>query len=98
MLSAILGDEMPRKSKPVAILGVDSLSVSERVLLFCVASDTDPIKAGVSSATQVMILKNLLDDQEGHLAITNFGRRVLESLIKLNLDHNGRVGGTGRYP
>ena len=55
------GDEMPRprKSRPVAILGVDSLSVAERVLLFCVASDTDPIKAGVSSATQVMILKNL---------------------------------------
>jgi hypothetical protein len=77
-----LGDEMPRKPKPIAILGVDSLSVSERVLLFCVASDTDPIKAGVSSATQVMILKNLLErDQGGHLVITDFGRRVLESLI-----------------
>jgi hypothetical protein len=38
-----------------------------------------------SSATQVMILKNLLErDQRGHLAITDFGRRVLESLIKLN--------------
>jgi hypothetical protein len=36
--SGISGDEMPRKSKPIAILGVDSLSVSERVLLFCVAS------------------------------------------------------------
>jgi hypothetical protein len=85
VLSAISGDEMPRRSKPVAILGVGSLSVSERVLLFCVASDTDPIKAGVSSATQVMVLKNLLErDQRGHLAITDFGRRVLESLIKLN--------------
>jgi hypothetical protein len=55
VLSGISGDEMPRKLKPTAILGVDSLSVSERVLLFCVVSDTDPIKAGVSSATQVMI-------------------------------------------
>ena len=55
-LSGISGDEMPRKSKPVVILGVDSLSVAERVLLFCVASDTNPIEAGVSSATQVMIL------------------------------------------
>ena len=44
---------MPRKPKPVAILGVDSLSVSERVLLFCVASDTDPIKAGISLDTQL---------------------------------------------
>ena len=71
------------KARPVAILGVDSLSVSERVLLFCVASDIDPIEAGVSSATQVMILKNLLErDQGGHLAITDFGRRVLESLIR----------------
>jgi hypothetical protein len=90
---------MPRKDKPNAILGVDSLSVSERVLLFCVASDTDPIKAGASSAMQVMILKNLLEkDQEGNLEITGFGRRVLESLIKLNPDHNGRVRGAGRYP
>jgi hypothetical protein len=67
---------------PVVILGVDSLSVAERVLLFCVASDTDPIMAGVSSATQVMILKNLLErDQRGHLAITEFGCLVLTSLI-----------------
>jgi hypothetical protein len=79
VLSAISGDKMPRKSKPVAILGVGSLSVSERVLLFCVASDTDSIKAGVSSATEVMIVKNLLEgDQGGHLAITDFGRRVLD--------------------
>ena len=86
------GDEMPRprKSRAVAILGVDSLSVSERVLLFCVASDTDAIKAGVSSATQVMILKNLLErDQEGHLAITDFGLRVLKSLINLNAEGEG---------
>jgi hypothetical protein len=76
---------MPRKSKPIAILGVDSLSVSERVLLFCVASNTDPIKAGVNSSIQVMIVKNLLkSDQAGQLAITDFGRRVLESLIKSN--------------
>jgi hypothetical protein len=61
----VCASEMPRKPKPIAILGVDSLSVSERVLLFCVASDTDPIKAGVSSATQVMILKNLLERDQG---------------------------------
>jgi hypothetical protein len=66
----------------MAILGVDSLSVSERVLLFCVASQTDPTEAGASSSTQVMIVKNLLKrEQGGHLAITDFGRRVLESLI-----------------
>ena len=81
---------MPRKSSSVAILGVDSLSVAERVLLFCVTSDTDPIKAGVSSATQVMILKNLLErDQEGHLVITDFGLRVLKSLINLNAEGEG---------
>jgi hypothetical protein len=78
---------MPRKSKPAAILGVASLSVAERVLLFCVASDTDAIEAGVSSATQVMILKNLLErHQEGQLAITDFGHCVLKSLINLKGD------------
>jgi hypothetical protein len=83
VLSRISGDEMRRKSKPIAILGVDSLSVSERLLLFCVASDTNPIEAGVSSATQVMIVKNLLKREQGeHLEITDFGRRVLESLIR----------------
>jgi hypothetical protein len=95
VLSIISGDQMPRKPRPAAILGVDSLSVAERVLLFCVASATDPIKAGVSSVTQVLILKNLLErDQEGHLTITDFGRRVLKSLIKL--DQEGE--GAGRYP
>jgi hypothetical protein len=86
---------MPRKSKPVVILGVDSLSVAERVLLFCVASDTNPIEAGVSSATHVMILKNLLErDQRGHLVITGFGCLVLRSLIGLNAESEG----AGRYP
>jgi hypothetical protein len=83
VLSGISGDEMPRKSKPIAILGVDSLSVCERVLLFCVASQTDPMEAGASSVAQVMIVKNLLKrEQGGHLAITDFGRRVLDSLIR----------------
>jgi hypothetical protein len=82
---------MPRKSSSVAILCVDSLSVAERVLLFCI----DPIKAGVSSATQVMILKNCLErDQQGQLAVTDFGSRVLKSLIKLNAEGEG----AGRYP
>jgi hypothetical protein len=75
--------EVPSRSKADSILGMDSLSVSERVLLFCVASDTDPVKAGVSSATQVMLLKKLLERGQGdHLVVTDFGRRVLESLIK----------------
>jgi hypothetical protein len=81
VLRGISGDEMQRKSKPIAILGADSLSVPERVLLFCVATQTDPIEAGAS--TQVMIVKNLLKkEQGGHLAVTDFGRRVLESLIE----------------
>jgi hypothetical protein len=73
---------MPSKSKATLILGMDSLSVPERVLLFCVASDTDPVKAGVSSATEVMLLKKLLERGQGdRLVVTDFGRRVLESLI-----------------
>jgi hypothetical protein len=69
VLRGISGDEMQRKSKPIAILGADSLSVPERVLLFCVATQTDPIEAGAS--TQVMIVKNLLKkEQGGHLAVT----------------------------
>ena len=52
-----------------------TLTVPERVLLFCLASDTDWAKAGVPSITvQHLLVRNLVKaDHAGHLALTDQG-------------------------
>jgi hypothetical protein len=63
-----------------------TLTVSQRVLLFCLASDTDWAKAGVTHSTvQHLLVTNLVGrDQAGHLALTDQGREVLAALLKQN--------------
>jgi hypothetical protein len=75
-----------RASKP-KILGTHTLTVPERVLLFCIASDTDPVKAGVPHLiAQVLIAKNLVGkDRTGRHVLTELGRGVLQSLIKAGI-------------
>jgi hypothetical protein len=53
------------------------------MLLFCLASDTDPVKAGVPhSIAQVLIIKNLIGkDRTGRHVLTDLGRGVLQILI-----------------
>jgi hypothetical protein len=61
------------------------LSVPERVLLFCVASGTDWVKAAVTGATvQVMLVKGLVerDRAPNRLVVTELGRAVLADLLK----------------
>jgi hypothetical protein len=49
----------PRKVEDVAAA---ALSVPERMLLFCIASDTDWQKAGITGATiTAMVVKGLID-------------------------------------
>ena len=60
------------------------LTVSERVLLFCVGSGTDWVKAGVTHArAQIMVVKNLLerDHITMRLVLTEHGRAVLSVLL-----------------
>jgi hypothetical protein len=72
---------------PQTIFGTHTLTVPERVLLFCIASDTDPVKAGVPhSIAQVLISKNLVGkDRTGRHVLTELGRGVLQSLIKAGI-------------
>jgi hypothetical protein len=63
-----------------------SLTVPERVLLFCLASDTDWAKAGVPPITvQHLLVRNLVErDYAGHLSLTDQGKAVLAALLKQN--------------
>jgi hypothetical protein len=59
------------------------LSVPERVLLFCLASDTDWQKAGVPAITvQHLLVRNLLERNGAtKLALSEQGRAVLAALV-----------------
>ena len=60
-----------------------NLSVPERVLLFCLASGTDWINAGVPHATaqEVMVLGLIERDHGANYRPTHQGRAVLSVLI-----------------
>jgi hypothetical protein len=64
------------------------LSVPERVLLFCLASGTDWLKAGVPTITvQHLLVRNLVDrDRTPKLVLTEQGRAVLATLDRAR-DH-----------
>ena len=59
------------------------LSIPERVLLFCVASDTDWEHAGITGTTvTAMIVRGLIQrDPAGRLWLTKEGRAVLTALL-----------------
>jgi hypothetical protein len=70
------------KPTPAAIAA--ALTVPERVLLFCVASGTDWVTAGVTHATaQHMVVKNLVERTYAptRLELTAQGHEVLAALL-----------------
>jgi hypothetical protein len=72
-------------AKPTAESIAASLTVSERVLLFCIASDTDWIAAGITGATaRMMQVKNLIerDQVATRYVLTEQGRAVLAGLLR----------------
>jgi hypothetical protein len=84
---------MPVRSKPSAALltpqALASLSVEERVLLFCLASGTDWERAGVTHATaQQMLGRGLIDraSTAARFKPTPLGRGVLAALLKPPID------------
>ena len=71
-----------RPAKPTAD-AAPALSISERVLLFCVASDTDWEHAGITGMTvTTMIVRGLIQrDPAGRLWLTKEGRTVFAALL-----------------
>ena len=59
------------------------ISIKERILLFCLASDTDPFRAGVTSETITAARINGFVDRNaaGDLALTESGRAVLRAML-----------------
>jgi hypothetical protein len=60
------------------------LTVPERVLLFCLASDTDWQRAGVTHATaQQMMIRGLIEREgnAGAYVLSDQGRQVLAALL-----------------
>jgi hypothetical protein len=59
------------------------LTVRERMLLFCAASDTDWLHAGIPAETVITTMfKGLICiDVAGALALTNRGRAVLRAIL-----------------
>jgi hypothetical protein len=78
------------RSKPEAIAA--DLPVSERVMLFCLASGTDWVRAGVRHATaQQVLLRGLIDraSTRARFKLTPLGRGVLAALLKPPVDDQG---------
>ena len=71
-----------RPARPTAA-AAPALSIPERVLLFCVASDTDWEHAGITCArVTAMIVRGLIQrDPAGRLWPTKEGRTVLAALL-----------------
>jgi hypothetical protein len=61
------------------------LTVPERVLLFCLASGTNWVKAGITHTTaQHMLVRNLVerDHAAADFVLTDQGRAVLAALLR----------------
>ncbi len=75
---------MAREPTKLALITVEALSVSERVLLFCIASGTPWSKAGITEKTvMAMVIKGMVDrDAGGHLTLTQQGWDALAGLLQ----------------
>jgi hypothetical protein len=70
---------------PPKAAGLDTLSVPERLLLFCVASGTKPAKAGITHRTiELSIIKGLIKRERTGLALTELGRATMNALLSIS--------------
>ena len=74
---------MARETTKLAAITTETLTVQERVLLFCLATSTPWQKAGVTERTVLnMVIKGMVDRQPGaHLLVTRQGREALAALL-----------------
>jgi hypothetical protein len=76
-------DLMAKPPTPETIAA--ALTVPKRVLLFCLASDTDWTKASVTHATaQHMMIRGLIEREQGarRFVLTEQGRAILAALLR----------------
>jgi hypothetical protein len=77
-------ERLTMAKRPTAESIAAELTVPERILLFCLASDTDWQKAGVTHATaQHMMVRDLIERGQAasRFVLTERGRAVLTALI-----------------
>jgi hypothetical protein len=79
IVSAMICDTARAPTETIAA----ELTVPARVLLFCLASDTNWVKAGVTHATaQHLLVRNLVERNHAtDFVLTDQGRSVLDALI-----------------
>ena len=72
---------MTKLSMPAATAA--ALRVSERMLLFCVASNTDWQHTTIpGEIVTTMVVKGLIErDAGGHLSLTDRGRAILRAML-----------------
>jgi hypothetical protein len=80
LLAGILGQNVQHRSAQAAM----AIQASSAVLLFCLASDTNWVKAGVSHSTaQHLLVRNLVERNHAtDFALTDQGLAVLDALIR----------------
>jgi hypothetical protein len=70
----------PKPDSPVA--QAEALALSERLLLFCVASRTEWERVVTGATVTAMVIKGLIQrDPAGELHLTKEGRAVLSALL-----------------
>jgi hypothetical protein len=70
---------------PPKVTGLDMLSVPERLLLFCVASGTEPAKARIMHRTiEASIIKGLITRERTGLTLTELGRATMNALLSIS--------------
>jgi hypothetical protein len=69
--------------RPAKVDAAPALTISERILLFCVASGTDWEHAGITGATvTAMVVRGMIErDTGGRLTPTPQGRAALDALL-----------------
>jgi hypothetical protein len=70
-----------------------SLTVPERMMLFCVASDTDWVKAGVRAVTtRALLVKGLIERwHTSRYRLTKEGRAVFDVLVRPRVNEQDAV-------
>jgi hypothetical protein len=64
------------------VAGFDTLTVPERLLLFCIASGTNPREAGITNQTiELLVIRGLIRRNDKGLVLTSLGRATIEVLL-----------------